>query len=72
LFGSGLQAIEASLCEDAGRKLTEVVLDAPFKAGASMTTAGIKPALPAVTVIVSLSEPVSGGLAESVAVTVRV
>jgi hypothetical protein len=39
-------------------------------AGKSMWTVGITAA--AVTVIVSLAEPVSGGLAESVAVTVMV
>jgi hypothetical protein len=37
-----------------------------------MATVGITAAVPAGTVIVSLAEPVSGGVAESVAVTVRV
>jgi hypothetical protein len=37
-----------------------------------MATVGVTAAPPAVTVIVSLAEPVSGGLAESVAVTVTV
>ena len=40
--------------------------------GESMWTDGITPAVPAVTVTVTLAEPVSGGLAESMAVTVMV
>jgi len=65
-----VQLIEASLCEDAGCKPIVAVSDAPFKAGASMTTDGIAPE--AVTVTVTQDEAASGAVAESVAETVTV